>query len=153
MREPEHLKPAVHAACLRLLNERIRAAQAGLEQARESGTADTKSSAGDKHETARAMAQIELEKQGSVLRNLQEMDAVLLKIDPGKPVTRIAPGALLVTDQGLYYVATALGSMEIDGHTVHVISVQAPLLAAFAGLSAGDTATFRAKTYKLLQIC
>ena len=82
MKDLFSLKQAMHAACVSALQERISEAQAGVEQAREAGTADTKSSAGDKHETARAMAQQELEKQASALHNLREMEDHLARIDP-----------------------------------------------------------------------
>ena len=150
MEDLAELKQAVHAACLILLEARIHGAEAGLEQAREAGRAETKSSAGDKHETARAMAQVELEKQVNAVRYLRVMEAAFRGIDPLRPATRIASGALVCTDQGHFYVSAALGGIVIKGTVVQAISMQAPVLTAFAALALGETVEFRGKSYRLL---
>ncbi|MBS1548100.1 MAG: hypothetical protein JST38_00595 [Bacteroidetes bacterium] len=146
------LKLSVHAACLAQVKQRITRARAGLEQAREAGAEESKSSAGDKHETARAMAHLELEKQLAVVNNLLEMEAALDRIDPVVKMHLIAPGALVGTDQGIYYIAAALGSVEAGDHKVQVVSVHAPLIAAMKDLTAGEAVVFRGTRFQVLQI-
>ncbi len=152
MKDLFSLKQEVHAACIRALQERIGQAQAGMEQAREASTADTKSSAGDKHETARAMAQQELEKQASALHNLREMEDSLARIDPTHPRSQIQPGALVATDKGLFYVSAAMGKLEVEGQVVLVISMQAPLLTALKELAIGEAGTFNGQSHRLVGI-
>ena len=152
MKDLFSLKQAMHAACVSALQERISEAQAGVEQAREAGTADTKSSAGDKHETARAMAQQELEKQASALHNLREMEDHLARIDPAHRCPKIQPGALVATDKGLFYVSAAMGKFEVDGKVVLAISMQAPLLSALKKLGIGETGTFNGQVHRLVGI-
>lgn len=152
MKEPMELKRAVHAQCLNLLKARIHEARSTLEQAQEAGRSDTKSSAGDKHETARAMAQIEIEKQANAMRYLHELEAQVRGVDPLKRVERVASGALLSTDGGNFYVCAALGAIVVDGITVQTISLQAPILAAFANVAIGGAGAFRGKHYRLLRI-
>ncbi|MBS1568434.1 MAG: hypothetical protein JST45_03235 [Bacteroidetes bacterium] len=146
------LKLAVHAACLAQAGKRIASARAGLEQAREAGAEESKSSAGDKHETARAMAHLELEKQLTVINNLLEMEAALGRIDPAVRMQLAGPGALVGTDQGIYYIAAALGSVEAGDHKVQVVSMHAPLIAALKGLRAGEAVIFRGTRFQVLQI-
>lgn len=152
MEELYNLKQAVHMACSLQLRERILQAQASMEEARLAGLSDTKSSAGDKHETARAMAQQELEKQASALQNLQTMEAVLMRIDPTRRFSAILPGALVATEHGLFYVSVALGKVEVEGRTVMAISMQAPILATLNTLAIGETGMFNGRPQRLLSI-
>ena len=55
------LKQKIHTHCLHLLDNKIAELQKILRSLGESAANDTKSSAGDKHETARAMIHIEQE--------------------------------------------------------------------------------------------
>lgn len=144
------LKQAVHAAFVNVLRGRIAQAEEGMEQAREASTADTKSSAGDKHETARAMAQQELEKQASALHNLREMEDSLARIDPTHRCTQIQPGALVATDTALFYVCVAMGKLDVDGQAVLAISMQAPLLAVLKTLRVGEAGSLNGRTHRLV---
>lgn len=152
MNDPLRLKQEVHRACSELVRMRIRAAEEGMRSARESGLSETKSSAGDKHETARAMIHQELEKQAAALNDLHRMADELARIDPDRPCTRILPGALVSTDIGLLYVSVALGKVEVDGRTVLAISAQAPLLAALNTIVPGGECTANGRTHRLLAI-
>ena len=152
MKNAADLKPLLHAACLKELRERIRTARAGIALLRDTGDAETKSSAGDKHETGRAMAQLEWEKQTTALHHLLEMEKAFLRTDPMAQVNRLSTGALVETDQGLFYVVAALGSIMVEGRTAQVISMQAPLANALSGLQAGEAVNFRGRSYRLLQI-
>jgi hypothetical protein len=152
MNDLAELKPAVHAHCLGLVRERIAQVEAGIADARASAQSDTKSSAGDKHETSRAMAQLEIEKQQVSLGNLLAMQDVLLRLDPTREHARIGEGALVRTDSGLFYVAVGLGRVEVNGQDVQVISPQAPLVAVLKGLDIGGSAVFNGRSYALLEV-
>jgi hypothetical protein len=152
MNELAELKPAVHAHCLALVRERIAQVEAGIADARASGQSDTKSSAGDKHETSRAMAQLEIEKQQVSLGNLLAMQDVLQRLDPARTHTRMSEGALLRTDSGLFYVAVGLGRIEVEGQDVQVISPQAPLVGVLKGLDIGGSVLFNGRKHILLEV-
>ncbi len=152
MNDLAELKPAVHAHCLGLVRERIALVEAGIADARTSAQSDTKSSAGDKHETSRAMAQLEIDKQQVSLGNLLAMQDVLMRLDPTRTHARMGEGALVRTDSGLFYVAVGLGRMEVNGQDVQVISPQAPLVALLKSLDIGGSAVFNGRSYALLQV-
>ena len=76
------LKPLAHAHCLAVVIERIAQLEASILDTQRSSQSDTKSSAGDKHETGRAMAQLEVEKPQVSLGNLLAMRDVLVRLDP-----------------------------------------------------------------------
>ncbi len=150
MNELVGLKPLVHRQCLALVRERIAQVEAGIADARASAQSDTKSSAGDKHETGRAMAQLEIEKQQVSLGNLLTMQDVLDRIDPTRTHARIGEGALVRTDSGLFYVAVGLGRIVVDGQDVQVISPQAPLVALLKGVTLAESAVFNGRNHFLL---
>ncbi len=74
-------KQKIYAHCCNLLDEKIRSLKSSLQELEEGSVNDTKSSAGDKHQTARAMMQIEQEKLGKQLNEVFEQKSVLEKID------------------------------------------------------------------------
>ena len=152
MNHLDELKPAVHTHCLALVRERIAQVEAGIADARTSAQSDTKSSAGDKHETSRAMAQLEIEKQQVSLGNLLAMQEVLMRLDPTRKNARIGEGALMQTDTGLFYMAVGLGRVEVNGQDVQVISPQAPLVAVLKGLDIGGSALFNGRKHTLLEV-
>jgi hypothetical protein len=113
---------------------------------------DSKSSAGDKHETSRAMAHLEMENRQAALQHLINMNAVLTQVDPAKPQTQIVPGALLVTDHGLFYITISLGKVVVNGQEVLVLSYQAPIITTLKNIPVGGKTSFRGTPYKLLHI-
>jgi hypothetical protein len=152
MNELAELKPAVHAHCLALVRERIAQVEAGISDARTSAQSDTKSSAGDKHETSRAMAQLEIEKQQVSLGNLLAMQDVLQRLDPTRAHTRMGEGALVRTDSGLFYVAVGLGRVAVKGQDVQVISPQAPLVALLKSLDIGGSVVFNGRRHTMMEV-
>mgnify|MGYP001551726149 CR=1 FL=1 len=152
MKDLFDLKHLVHAQCVALLAERIRNAEAGVEEAMEAGRSDTKSSAGDKHETGRAMAQLESEKQQAALGNLRDLARTLHGIDPDRRCIRIERGALIQMEQGLFYVATALGKVQAERYDVMVISPESPLVTALAPMKVGEVREFKGIRYWLTGI-
>lgn len=146
------LKHAAHAACRSLIDERIRAIETGIAEAEASARSDTKSSAGDKYETGRAMAQQEVEKQQTALANLQRMRTILTHIDPMMRQRSVSEGALVRLDSGLFYIAVGLGRVMVDGSDIQVISPQAPLAQLLMNKEAGASATFNGRTHTVLEI-
>lgn len=152
MADTATLKPALHARCRQWVKERIRSTELAIAGTRAAANDDTKSSAGDKHEVARAMAHQELEKQEVILRNLHLMRTALDRIDPDVPQTQPVPGALVRTDLGLFYIAVGLGRLVVDGQEYWVVSKDAPLVNAMKDAPPGGIAFFNGKAYRMLGI-
>lgn len=140
-------KQKISAHCIQLLNDKIHELENILQELSESATNNTKSSAGDKHETGRAMIQIEQETIGKQLKDAQEQKALLQKITPLSADNRakgegwecssglgVGPGSVIKTNKGFLFLSTALGKVSIDGNTVMVISPQSPLGMKLLGL-------------------
>ena len=88
---------------------------------------ETKSTAGDKHETALAMLQIEQENTARQLRELLLQKLTLDKIDPVISPITITIGSLVKTNKGYFYVSISLGKILVENLPIVAISAQSPL--------------------------
>jgi transcription elongation GreA/GreB family factor len=121
------LKAALVNHCLSILMNRAASADKQLQDLKEDLQGESKSSAGDKHETGRAMVQLEMEKLADQRKDLQLMLDKWSQIDFSKDGKRIEIGSLVITDSGSFLIAIALGSIEFDKKAVVVLSPQSPL--------------------------
>jgi hypothetical protein len=133
------LKQNIYRHYLMLANDKMALLQQTLAGLKEIGSNETKSTAGDKHETALAMLQIEQANTREQLNALLAQKDVLLKIDPSLTVAAVVNGCLLKTNKDYFFISVALGKAVVDGVNVIALSVQSPLGAKFMGLKAGDT--------------
>lgn len=142
-------KPALHAACLVYLQQRIDAAQSAMLAAQESANSETKSSAGDKYETGRAMAQEERNRNAVQLREALNLKAELERIDPEKACDTVRPGALATTSMGRFYVSISAGRLLVAGTDYFAVSAAAPVAVALSGRRAGEEAAFNGKQVRV----
>lgn len=118
----------------------------------EAANNETKSSAGDKHETSRAMMQLEQEKLGKQLKELEEQRSELEKIDISKPSVQIAKGTLIQSDKGFLFISIGLGKISVDGKTVFAISPQSPLGLKLLGKKENDVVEMNAVNYTIQKL-
>jgi len=146
------LKRKIYDHYLQLVDDKLRSLQQVLADLKESGSNETKSTAGDKHETALAMLQIEQANVGAQLQDVLEKKAALEKIDPALSSSKIVNGSLVKTDKGYLLISTALGKATIDGDSVIALSPQSPLGQKLLGLSTGDVAAINNNKYVIESI-
>lgn len=127
------------------LDTRVQAAQEAMQNAQDSANEETKSSAGDKYETGRAMAQIERDRHAQLYDQLRQERAVLDRIDPDFVFQRVGLGALVTTSVGVFFVSVSAGMVAIDGQKVIAMSPQSPLGASLMGKQVGDSFLFQQK--------
>lgn len=143
------LKEKIHGQCLALLNEKIHVLEVMMRELGEGVKANDKSSAGDKHETARAMIQIEQENIQRQMTGLEEQKALLQKIDAGLKSASVVKGSLVKTDKGYVFLSLALGKIILDGVAVMVLSPQSPLGMRLMGLKANQCAEMNGISYRI----
>ncbi len=104
---------------------------------------ESKSTAGDKHETGRAMIQLEQERAGHQLRQAEELLLALQAINTMLPPTEtIQLGSLAITDKGSFYISVGLGKITLDGKLYYAVSPTAPIAVALLGKRVGDGPVF-----------
>ncbi len=113
---------------------------------------ETKSSAGDKHETGRAMVQLEREKAGQQLAKLQKNRNLLQRIDYSSKHHNVALGSIVFTSQHNYFISISEGEINVDNTTFYAISPQSPIAKLLLGKTEGDTISFRSGTFAIVKV-
>ncbi len=143
------MKQAIHAACAGILSERISSLKNQLGELVDGAKNDSKSTAGDKHETARAMMQIEQEKLTGQLNVLLTQQQALSRIDVLQNPEIVVPGSLVKTDNGLMYLSIPLGRISFNEEIVMCLSAQSPLGMMLVGKHKGDSVEFNGTVYRI----
>jgi len=146
------LKQKIYNHYLQVLNEKINSLQQTLNDLKESGANETKSTAGDKHETALAMLQIEQANVRGQLKEALDQKLVYEKIDPSLSPTIIVNGSLIKTNRGYLFLSIAAGKAVVDGNAVIALSPQSPLGIKLMGLKPGDVAEINNMRYEIENI-
>ena len=120
-------KSLVHSACKAAVEGRIAELQQQLTLLRNDAESEGKSTAGDKHETGRAMIQLEQEQLGKQLHEQENLLAALNQWNEGVQSTTVVSGSLVKTNRGYFYLTVGLGKILIETETVFVLSVLSPL--------------------------
>ena len=143
------IKIQLHALCQEILEERVREAKKAIEEIQLAANEETKSSAGDKYETGRAMLQQEQDKYGRQLSETLKHKTVFDQLKPEVVQDKVQTGSLVVTNAGAFYIATSLGAVKLHGQEYMVISSAAPLYQQLNGLMEGDEILFNNRKFKI----
>ena len=120
----------------------------------ESLGSEAKSTAGDKHETGRAMVQLEMERAAARWKESEEMLQTFerLAFEWASPAAVIKPGSIVQTSGGVYYLSVSLGMLTVEGQPVGVISMASPVGMLLKGKKPGETFTFNGVTRKIIAV-
>ncbi|APU09995.1 3-oxoacyl-ACP synthase [Cellulophaga lytica] len=138
--------------CRNFINNRVSRIQSNITGIQDSLASETKSSAGDKHETGRAMLQLEREKLGVQLLEAEKMQQLLSKVTATKNATAIGLGSLVYTEKNNYFLSISAGEYVNTNHKVYCISANTPIGKLLLGKSAGDSFVFNGTTIKITQV-
>ncbi len=121
------IKQKLYQSCQLFIADRLKTITDVMEANQSALLSETKSSAGDKHETGRAMLQLEMEKAGQQLASVKAMQEVLKRININNKSNVICLGSLVVTDKAAYFLAISAGKITIDGVDYFAISSNSPI--------------------------
>ena len=143
----QSLKRQIVQHCLTIIAQQIGLAEAAIKQAQLTANNESKSSAGDKHETARALAHLEQERHAQVLRENLRRQQILLKLDPTSQHHWVQLGSLIRTNQGWFFVAISMGTIKLHGTPYRSISLDSPLGQALQEAELDEEISFRNKEF------
>lgn len=143
------LKQVLFQQCEDFINTRFQTIQTIIASHQKALRSETKSSAGDKHETGRAMLQLEMEKAGQQLAAVQQMQQTLAKINSSKPSTNIALGSVIKTSSTHYFLSISAGKLNVEDTVYFAISPSSPIGKLLVGKKAEDTFVWRGKEIKI----
>lgn len=147
-----HFRQKVYNSYLEMLQLKINVLQQALEELKEGLQSETKSTAGDKYETGRAMVHMEQENLNLQLNTLHAQKAALEHLDANHYTGRIMTGSLVRTSKGYLFPGVALGKLIVDGVPVFALSPTAPLGLQLMGLAVGDEARIHKEVYIIEEI-
>ncbi|MCB2378145.1 3-oxoacyl-ACP synthase [Hymenobacter sp. BT635] len=146
------IKQQLYTLCEQYAQDRLNACLAAIQAAQESANSETKSSAGDKYETGRAMAQNERDRNLVQLQQGRQLQGELQRIDPSKPCDTVRPGALVRTSMGWFYISISAGKLPVEGTDYFAVSAAAPVAAALSGKRVGEEAVFNGKKIRIEEV-
>ncbi|MCK6640517.1 MAG: hypothetical protein L6Q81_10540 [Bacteroidia bacterium] len=146
------MKEAVVAECRRVIHERISNLKSQMSELVNDAANDSKSTAGDKHETSRAMMQLEQEKLGAQLKILEEQQRQLEHIPLKNNSGKVSNGSLVETDRGWIFIGAALGKISVNNKDVICISQQSPLGKLLFIQETGSNVSLNNLKYQIISI-
>lgn len=145
-------KHTVYLKFLSLLNERIDSFQFALDELSISVMNETKSTAGDKHETALSMLQLEQSRIAEHLYEAIDNKTIFMQLDLDESADVIRSGSLVQTSKGYFFISIALPKALIDGIAVIAISPQSPLGQKLIGHRNGDVIEMNGITHTIIDV-
>ncbi len=145
-------KTSVHASVVQEVTRRMIQLNELLQDAFDATANESKSSAGDKHETSRAMAQLEQEKIGGQLIEMTKLHAILQRIDPTFVSDSIQLGSLVETSSGWFYLSVGIGILNSSGNTLFCITPNAPVGKLLVGKKVQDSIEFNGNPTRIIQL-
>ncbi len=146
------VKESLYNSCLDIVNERHANIQERFSNIQEAMLSETKSTAGDKHETGRAMLQLEREKLGNQLVEIQKVKEILFKVDPKSAVSQGCLGSVVYTSQANYFISVSVGEITADMDKFYAIATNTPIGKLLLGKKVGDTITFRNQSFVIEEV-
>jgi len=146
-----NLKTILHNYCLEITQEKMNRIDTLLKSNKKALDTATKSSAGDKHETARAMIHLDQENNSMQMLEAQKTLRILSQITIEKH-SSIKMGSCVKTDKALFYISVGLGKQKINDTEFFAVSPISPLAQKLMGLAENSIVNFNGLIYTILRI-
>ncbi|PVW15206.1 3-oxoacyl-ACP synthase [Marixanthomonas spongiae] len=146
------LKTALLNQCKNVVENRynkIKQTIAGIE---ESLFEESKSSAGDKHETGRAMLQIDRENAGKQLQEIEKLQQLVRKIDVNSKSDYVRLGSLVYTNQATYFMGISIGAVTVGKTSYICVALNSPIGQLLSGKKKGENFMFNEKEYTIKSV-
>jgi transcription elongation GreA/GreB family factor len=145
-------KEAILKSCEILVAKRVADIQEAMAASHEAANNETKSSAGDKYETTRAMMHFELEKLSGQLNEAEKLREALFQIAEAPCTSTINLGNVITTNTATYFLGIGLGKINVENESVFAISTASPIGQLLLGKSFGDEIVFNNTTQQILSV-
>lgn len=127
----------------KFIEQRVANAQKAMQSAESSKSNQTKSSAGDKFETGRAMMQAEEDRNTIQLANALALKNDLAQVNRFNTSETVVLGSLVTTNKGTYFLSIGIGKVIVDKTTYFAISLASPIGELLFGKKVGEKVSFR----------
>lgn len=138
--------------CFLVINNRYQKIKQTIADIEESLLEEVSSSAGDKHETGRAMLQIDRENAGRQLLEVENLQSLLKKIDINIKSDYARLGSLVYTNQGVYFISTSIGAVTIGKSAYLCVALHSPIGDHLSGKKKGDSFIFNEREFTVSSV-
>lgn len=118
----------------------------------ESLSSESKSTAGDKHDTSRAMIHLEQEKIQHKFSEIQLQLNQLERIRQVVPKRSIGFGSLVTTSSELFLVGIGLGKQIINGQIIYCVGIESPIGKLLLGKTLNENFIFNGSSQEITEI-
>lgn len=146
------LKEELYNKCDAFVNKRLQNVEEVISSNQKALQSETKSSAGDKHETGRAMLQLEMEKAGQQLAGISQMKEILAKINVSKTSDIGHLGSIILTEKANYFLSISAGQLTVENKNYFAVSVSSPIGRLLLGKKNNEEIIFNGNKIKITQI-
>ena len=146
------LKTRVHELCIQSIKDKIKLIDNLYLSNKNALDSSTKSSAGDKYETYRAIVHLDQENLSNQLIELNKSLRILYQINIVEH-SSVKMGTLFKTDHSIFYISIGLGKVSLGGLDVFIMSTLSPLYQRLIGLNQNDSIVFNGVTHNILFVC
>jgi hypothetical protein len=144
-------KEEIIGVCIEQVQTKLVRLRSSMRELQQANADNTKSTAGDKHETARAMVHLEQEKLGNqltieegIFNDLQRMEI--------QPCEQAQFGTLITTNKGMFLLGAPCGKVMLKTGFVFGVSMQSPLAKAMLGKKQGDKAVVNGNDFSIQSV-
>ena len=145
-------KQDVIAAAISIVSQKIERIKAVLDDLNDGNAQNSKSTAGDKHDTERAMVHLEIEKLSKSLSVEYAIRNDLEQIKADSVNSFISNGSLVETSRGVFLIGAACGNVSLGSTSVFCISAHSPLAIELNSKSVGDVAEVNGNDFLIKSI-
>ena len=145
-------KEKLYQLCKEIVEKRLNDINMDIADVQNSVNTETKNTSGDKHDTSRAMMQLEVEQKSKHLLETEKLKETLSKISPKSGSEIIALGSLVETSAAKYYLSVSIGKLEVDGELFFAISMLSPIGELLKGKKAGDSIQFNGNSIEIKKV-
>ncbi len=145
-------KKDIQLGCLKKINIQLVALEKILNEILLATATDSKSSAGDKHETSTSMAQLEQEKLTKQINILLSQKDKLLTIKTDTLHNKIGIGSVVITNRGGFYLSVGIGKFESKDSEFFAINPEAPIAKLLIGKKITDKIIYNDDSFEILNV-
>ena len=138
-----NIKEELYKQCELYVNKRLQTVEETITSHQKALQSETKSSAGDKHETGRAMLQLEMEKASQQLSGIAQMKETLAKINTDTTSKVAHLGSVVTTTSTInYFISVSVGLLIVKEKKYFAVSPSSPIGKLILGKKEGESFEF-----------
>jgi hypothetical protein len=145
-----NLKLQLIKVCENYVEVRISRALAGIKDLDEALKMESKSSAGDKYETGRAMIHIEVDKLLLQLEQYKGLKKTLTLAGQNPNLGIIGFGSVVKTSAANYFISIPAGEILLENEKFYAIGINSPIAQALLGKKEKENFSFNGNTNQIL---